>query len=364
MEPSPSCDPQRGKRDCAGVGIRDQIEFGAGRITWVADEAAEKLRTSGEQISTGEDHVIPRHVARMPADVPALLAEYSAFASSFGGRCMYRGQTCDYFDDNGNLRVMPASFRTSELRELFAWIPGARTSPLDDKLHTWETTLRSCGVDTGTRLKNETPLAGGGSVYINETAATVRVACNHEFGAILQHYGFTTPHLDVTDSAAVALYFALQQTKKGPGGIRFEPAPEKTRDGIGPASALEPAPSIHVYIVAPGLEPWAPYVDLGSLESLVTVARRPVVQRAHSLTCVEHERGLSGNPHYPHRFSVQYHLRFPAAIIKLGFAYSAARDHFEPFTQNQLFPTDEPIYRALLDADAPYLVRYDGSAGA
>jgi FRG domain len=350
--------PRKGK--CAGVEIRKEIELGAGRIWWVTDEAAARLRKSGDLIPTGESHFIPRHTANTPADLLALLGEYGTFAARFGGRCMFRGQTRDYFDEKGDLRVMPSSFRTPKLRKLFAWIPGQRTSRLDDKLQTWERVLSSCGVDTDTRLKRKMQLNGGGSVYIQERAATVRVALNHELGAILQHYGFPTPHLDVTGSAAVALYFALHKVEKRPGGIRFEPLAARSTEATCPSSTIEPAPAIHVYIVAPKLEPWAPYVDLCSLESLVKVARRPVLQRANSLTCVVHEREPSGDEDYPHKFSVGYQFRFPAAIIKLRFPYAAARGQFEPFTQNQLFPTDELIYQALLKADAPHLVRYDG----
>jgi hypothetical protein len=73
-------------------------------------------------------------------------------------------------------------------------------------------------------------------------------------------------------------------------------------------------------------------------------------------TCVAHDLGLSIESSV--RYLTDYHPRRPVAIIKLAFPYASAADLFEPLTQGNLFPTDEPIYRELLRARAPYLVRY------
>jgi hypothetical protein len=60
------------------VEIRDKIELGAGRIWWVSDAAAARLRRSGSLSPTEEAHLahfIQRHTTRTPADLVALLDE-------------------------------------------------------------------------------------------------------------------------------------------------------------------------------------------------------------------------------------------------------------------------------------------------
>ena len=110
------------------------------------------------------------------------------------------------------------------------------------------------------------------------------------------------------------------------------------------------------YFSSAHLDRGAECIDLCSLPDLVKVARRPTAQHAYSLTCVAHDLRLSIESTV--RYSTDYHPRRPVAIIKVAFPYTSAAACFEPLTQPDLFPTDEPIYRELLRARAPYLARY------
>ena len=114
--------------------------------------------------------------------------------------------------------------------------------------------------------------------------------------------------------------------------------------------------SIHLYFSSAHLDLGAPCIDLCSLPDLVKCARRPTAQHAYSLTCVAHDARLSLKSYV--NYSTVYYPRLPVAVIKVAFPYASASGCFEPLTQRELFPTDEPIYRALLSALAPYLVRY------
>jgi hypothetical protein len=263
--------------ECADVQIRQTIESSKGRISWVTDEAANRLRASGALLSTGEEHFIPRHVAYTSRDLERFLAEYQCFAERFRSRCLLRGQSCDYFDDHGDLYVQPCAFRTPKLRKLFAWIPGG--SRLDEQLSLWDTILSSVGIDVDSRVKHKLRLENGGKVFLEARDAAVRIASNPQLGAILQHYGFPTPHLDVTSSAAVALYFALHKATKTRAGLLFKPVETKQLDSI---SLIEPFPSIHVYFSSDHLDMGAECIDLCSLPDLVKVARRPTAQHAYS----------------------------------------------------------------------------------
>jgi hypothetical protein len=338
-------------RECAGVEIRETIESSQGRISWVTDAAASRLRASGALVSTGQGHFVPRHIAYTPRDLESFLAEYRRFAEKLASRCLLRGQNCDYFDAHGDFCVLPSAFRTLKLRGLFAWIP--RGSRLDQQLSVWDTVLCSVGIDVESRVKKKLPLEDGGNVYLHAREAAVRIASNPELGAILQHYGFPTPHLDVTSSAAVALYFALHKAKKTRAGLCFEPIETNQLD---PRSPVERFPSVHVYFSSAHFDLHAETIDLCSLPDLVKVAQRPVAQHAYSLACVAHDLHLSIESDV--RWSTEYHLRLPIAIIKVAFPYVAASGCFEVMRQRELFPTDEPIYRALFSARAPYLARY------
>jgi FRG domain len=269
--------------ECAGVQIRQTIESSKGRISWVTDEAANRLRASGALLSTGEEHFVPRYVAYTPRDLERFLAEYQCFAEKFASRCLLRGQSCDYFDDDGNLCVQPSAFRTPKLRKLFASGPGG--SHLDEQLSLWDTILSSLGIDVDSRVKHKLRLENGGKVFLETRDAAVRIASNPQLGAILEHYGFPTPHLDVTTIAAVALYFALHKATRTRGGLCFNSVETQQLDLV---SFVEPFPSIHLYFSSAHLDAGAECIDLCSLPDLVKVARRPTAQHAYSLTCVAH----------------------------------------------------------------------------
>ena len=334
----------------AGIEVRDQIESTEGRIAWLTDRAAEQLRAAGRLVSTRSDHVIPQHVARTPNDLEALLAEYQSFAESLSSRCVLRGQSRDYFDDDGFLSVLPYSFRTPELRDEFEWTL-RRSSRLDDMLSAWESVLSSLGIDVDSLGRKERILDGQ-KIIVHDRAATTRVASNPQFGAILQHYGFPTPHLDATDSAAVALYFALHHARITPDGLLYEPV-----EGADGAARKEPIPTLHIFLAHSPLDLSAPTIELQSLLDLVQVARRPVVQQAHSLTFVVHHFDVVGVEHRV-LYAERFFPRFPVAVVKLSFSYALAAKRFGALAQRELFPRDEPLYKALLSANAPRLTRY------
>jgi hypothetical protein len=229
-------------RECAGVQIGQTMSSFKGRISWIGDEAANRLRASGALLSTGEEHFIPRHVAYTPRDLENILAEYQCFAESLDSRCLLRGQSCDYFGDDGHLCVQPSAFRTLQLSKLFAGHPSR--SRLDEQLSMWEPILSSIGINVDSRVKHQLRLENGGEVSLHAKHAAVRIATNPELGGILQHYGFPTPHLDATSSAAVALYFALHKANKTRAGLCFGPVEAEQLDAI---SLTEPFPSIHMY---------------------------------------------------------------------------------------------------------------------
>jgi len=340
--------------DVARIEVRDQIESEKGRITWMTDRAVDQLRAAGRLVSTGSVHVIPQHVAHTPSELAALLAEYESLAKILDSRCVLRGQNRDYFEDDGSLSVLPSSFRTQKLRDEFEWT-NRWSSHLDGTLRAWEAVLRSLSVDCDSMGRKEGVLDGGQKIILHDRSATNRVASNPQFGAILQHYGFPTPHSHATSSAAVALYFALHGARTTPDGLLFEPV-----EGAHLGCQNEPIPTLHIYLAHSAFDLGAPTIDLQSLPDLMRVARRPVVQQAHSLTFLVHNFGINdlGDGDYTVVFWEQFFPRFPVAVVKLFFPYVLASNQFRPLKQRELFPTEEPLYEALLSANAPYLARY------
>jgi FRG domain len=340
--------------DVAGIEVCDSLEVSTGRYHWLTDSAVEHLRAAGRLVSTSRDHHIPQHVVQTPSELEAILAEYESFAGFLECTSLLRGQNRDYLDDEGFLSVLPSSYRTQELRNEFSWI-GDPSSQLTNMLVAWEKVLISVDVDCSGTDRREGVLDGGTQIILSDRRATTRIASNPQFGAILQHYGFPTPHLDVTSSAAVALYFAHHRTRMTPNGLLFEPVEDTPL-----ASQHEPIPTLHIYFANSDLDSGALTIDLKSLPDLVRVARRPVAQLAHSFTFVVHATSINdlGDGDYTVRYMERFYPRFPVAVVKLSFPYSVAEGRFQKLTQQELFPTDEPLYTALLSANAPYLARY------
>jgi hypothetical protein len=117
---------------------------------------------------------------------------------------------------------------------------------------------------------------------------------------------------------------------------------------------LRSLPSIYIYFES---EVFYPLYDLSAFDPSRTIAERPKRQSAWSLPFTwvgpSNYLRLSGGP----KVSYGTCPRRPCAVIKLRFEAPEMLEGTVPLNAEYLFPKEEPLYHALLQADVPFLAK-------
>src|ERR1700740_3166527 len=142
-------------------------------------------------------------------------------ASKRHGILLFRGQTRDYCTGIAS-RVIPAGFRGDN-----TWADPVRLGDhLRHEAAAWEVVLLHLLGATKESFAFWHTFRGRGDepdFYFNRSP-TAKLVGDPRFLAVLKHYGFPTPNLDVTTDLRVALWFALHRAHLGSDGlIRFSP---------------------------------------------------------------------------------------------------------------------------------------------
>jgi hypothetical protein len=340
--------------------LRETFEFFDGCSLLWSDEELEALAAMGDAIAVGPSRYrcsIPQHHAYSAADALAIMDGYRRIAERLGWPCLFRGQSRDYYSAEGRLLVLPTIMRP-RLRRLYGRLYSSR-----EPLVPWLKVLEDLDIPTGSGISADIRGRDGERIGVFHVSAPFAVMRgNPAVAGILQHYGFPTNHLDVTTDHVVSLWFALHASSTNRRRIAFTPVlpprAVKRRTPPRPDDVAE-IPTLHVYIAPPlsGEDTSQRFavVYLSRLEMLTAVASRPSRQSAVSLPFEGHSLVQFPRAPYPLRRS-ETAYRWPAAIIKLYFPFE---DVGRPdLTAHHLFPTDEPLYRRLLEAKAPHLAVY------
>ena len=265
--------------------------------------------------------------------------------------CLFRGQSRDYID-GGVLVSRPTAFRSRPLTDEYLSLE--RNTPLAQDWGQWSsviTRVNDIEDESGELYAFSDPLQPERRTAPSLADRTLsgRLTTNLELMALGMHYGFPTASLDVTPDESVALWFALNVSRTDADGrISYEPnaAPPGTDEG----------PSVYVYIQRNSVE--SPVVDLTAGRLTREKASRPFAQRAWALPFYRHASVFGGGMDAGFGRVGGAVQRWPSAIIKPVFEPRAAAEARAMHDTAELFPPDDPLYRALIDAGVPRLARY------
>jgi hypothetical protein len=265
--------------------------------------------------------------------------------------CLFRGQTRDY--KVGEILVsQPTAFRTPALAHEYLSLE--RETSLTRDWQPWARAIREITKvedESGDLYDFSDPLQPHRHVAPRKADRTLsgRLTTNTELMALGMHYGFPTASLDVTPDEHVALWFALNAgSVDGEGRIRYDA-------NLGTPGEIE-GPSVYVYIQRSS--PENPVVDLTAGSLTPDRASRPFVQRAWAMPFHIHATRWMGDMDAQFGSVSGPALRWPSAVIKPVFKLEEAERLRTMYRAEELFPPDDPLYRALADLDAPRLARY------
>ena len=269
--------------------------------------------------------------------------EIADLAAEIQMKCVFRGQWREYTDANGFISATPAAWR-SDLRMQYE----LDEPELHDKLQPWAEVIEEMGVPSDTGLVDMRPIdeTGGGWRFYKDRRSGGRVVSNPYLMALLMHYGFPTPSLDVTPDPLVAPWFALHRAiPDSPNQVHYE----------GTQSDAAKDPTVYAYLQPHRAD--NPVIELAGLSELGGISFRPARQSASALpfrTYFIQRSIVQGSWRTWERKS----RRWPSAAIKIALRPEQLRETHSELTQSYLFPQDDPIYRKLLEAQAPGLCVY------
>jgi len=331
--------------------MRKPVVFEQGCAQVWPDAKLQEFEKRGDAAAGGSNGKlrIPQHHAHTVQEALDVLEGYRQVANHIGWEFVLRGQSRDYYyPESDKLLALPSIMRPHMMETYMDFLYS--NSTYQAAVEPWLRILNKLEVDTSSvpiRVRHPVAVGRGNPVV----------------PAILQHYGFPTDHLDATTDPVVALWFALHASRSdNRGRISFKPlvpVPKVRRTKRPRSRDVADVPTVHVVIQpkfsADNLNESFPLVHLASLDTLIRVAKRPVCQAGASLPCTA---AYVDGYYEPGEFSLQVRTiyRWPAAILKLYFSFEALGR--TDVTAATLFPSDEVLYRSLLDAKVPYLAIY------
>jgi hypothetical protein len=327
----------------------------------------------GEAASLGDDSGLPRRKrdqreALIRVHRVTTLEEYTATVRMYRAlaerhsiatdtfdhalSCLFRGQTRDYLGADDAIVSWPAVFRSRSLAS--EYLDLSRDAPMAREWGQWATVITSLtqvGDEAGRLYGFSDPLQPDRKTAppLADRSLSGRLSTNVELMALGMHYGFPTPSLDVTPDESVALWFALNVGRTDAEGlIHYE-------SNLGTPGTVE-GPSVYVFIQRNSSE--SPVVDLTAAALSRDRALRPFVQHAWALPFYRHAMQLSGGMDSQFGRISAAAKRWPSAVIKPVFGMEEAAKARALHNPLELFPPDDPLYRALHEANVPRLARY------
>ncbi len=300
------------------------------------DESRRGLDALHERNQGGDDPVrLPVFLAETPEDLEELARIFQAKAAAFECECLFRGQSQDFFDKDGLLHCLPAAYRAPELLALYKG-QAPESKP-------WLEVLRSHGIDLQRKVDYVIVQPDGCKTFISIPGLRGLLQTNKAVAGLLQHYGFPTTSLDVTSELWVAVFFALRRAVQEEELTRYEDLPRAAE------------PSLYIFLHRHSNE--RPIFDLREVAPNVRNSR-PTRQSAFAFP-IDNQFywNLDRDPEFCQSWSLDA-LRYPTAIVKLGFTYSAVRARGRGYRTRELFPRRDSFYRDLIAVEAPFLVRY------
>lgn len=268
----------------------------------------------------------------------------------------FRGQNKDHFYNN-RLQVLPPAYRSEYWQLRYDAPDPNRTEVKELKalLDPWEKCLRKeIGLQLTKGYSLIDDLSGNRRIFVSELPTDL-VVNNMEFMAVLQHYGFPTPCLDVTKDPLIALWFALHRPHAVDDIVTYK-ALEPT--GHWPAdttNSLWQLPSVYIFHeFPPGCFPTTNY---GEFEWLNKITIRPHLQSAaslpfHTISLRVYER--IGEVLFSHA----HHYRYPVGVIKMHFPADQIKKQYAHLSQESIFPDDDHLHRVFCSIHPPHFIRY------
>lgn len=322
----------------------------------INDDDKERLNSSGNLIliDLGPDMYISQSIANNIESALVTIDALRKKADSLGLRILFRGQTRDYFDTNGNFSVLPSAFRPN-IQSPFGRITNIEEIRM--MLLPWIEFLSLRKIDIGELLKFETlDESGIGILRVFEPGNySGKIPSDGAIG-ILQHYGFPTYFIDASANEFISLWFALNMAVKASNNeiqmipVSNEPFPEKWNS----AQEISKWPTLHVYFHRDGDSEY-PIIDLRDLKEFHTDSIRPKVQEGFVLPF---KRCVKVSPLENVWTYENDCRRWPHHVIKLGFDGFVLHKAFPNFTKQSLLPNDDPIYKKILSLGLPGVVKY------
>lgn len=319
----------------------------------------ERVRLDGvseERCVNGHSAPMRLFCAKSLDDYLAFIEYYCAYAklSSSISRCYFRGQTKDY-----GFSLLPAAERSFEFAQSLRNFGPETMGALD----AWQRVLKAEGVEIEQRRSVVSHTEIGQEWHTVDSSLVSRMTRNLEFMGILQHYGFPTFALDVTDDPGIALWFAMHKAVEEDGRVRFHRLDNSAN--AGPMSPL-----VYVFLGVDHESGEVPVVDLHTLEYFQGKSpNRPFTQRATVLpkyrtefiqnlydrTMMDLEPGLSP----PGKFREILCRKGASGAVRVEFPVEELQERWPALSGELLFPSRDQLYNALEDANVPYLYRVE-----
>jgi tetratricopeptide (TPR) repeat protein len=252
------------------------------------------------------------------------------------GHLVYRGQIQDWRAGD-ELSLEPALLRSTRSDE-----------EIESALGLWRLTLEPFLGNVAHRSAGAMTHKGvDSSVYVHpppfsRTGRLLELIYSPELGGTMQHYGFPTDFLDVTRDPAIALWFALHCGREDERGLITYSRHQWTGD-----TDFDHWPSIYLMFL-----PRSQMIDLtdGCISQFTST--RVFRQKAALASCLIYdEPGLKPIPHISTHPDIRDWSPDVVFILKLDPQGDWTRSELPH--PSELFPTEDEIYQALLNAGAP-----------
>lgn len=328
--PSPE-EFQKLRSDDSSINIGLMTDLVGAAFAW--DLCERVLGSRDRDVVLGLKWPVRCHQASSISALFEVIQAYQKLADDFNLQCLFRGQYRDYFDSAQILTVTPASWRSDFGDEYYL----LRSETLDRMLAPWASVVEELDLSS---------YSMGRVHWIRRSA--VRILSNPFLLALVMHYGFPTPALDVTPDPWVALWFALHRAIKDEAGhFVYRPASEVNS---------QDRPSLYIYLQQD--RPENPVIDISALDGLREHALRPFRQSATALPFVTFDSWQSGGMDSGTGQSSGPSIRWPSAVVKVNFGAQELHSARPDLVADYLFPKDEDLYRKLVEANVPSVAIY------
>ena len=319
------------------------------------DKEEQKLfKNSGNLIivNNRENLSISQSIANTIDEALIIIEDLRNKAKSLGFKVFFRGQNQDFFNDEKCLSILPSAFRPNT-HSPFSYITNLKE--VKETLLPWLFFLEHHGIEVGNALKFESIDDDSGLGILRLVTGKNRTSDG--FIGILQHYGFPTYFIDISENALVAIWFALNKGVEVSKGIvkmtplKAKPIKHKYSDAI----EIAEWPTLHIYFQKENDEEY-PIIDVRDLGCFNTPSCRPQAQEGYVIPFKSYSKTQPQDAVWTFEMDIK---RWPFHIIKLGFDYSEFHSIFPKYSKEFLLPNKDPLYQDLISEKIPGVIRYE-----